>query len=863
MKKKIFLLIFLLFFAFVSNVSADTEGVQCSSHIQYNGWLNYVKNGELCGITGQSKRLEAYIIKKDVDNVSGNILYRSYVQDSGWQDYVSNGNVSGTEGKGKRIEMIQIKLTDELSQKYDIYYRVHVQYFGWLDWAKNDEVTGTLNYNYRIEALQVKLVKKNSIQDNLNRKIFCEKPISIEYRSHVQSYGWLSTVSNGELSGTTGESKRLEAFIINNNSLLKGNILYRSYVEGFGWQDYVTVGNVSGTEGRSKKVEMIQIKLSDELSQKYDIYYRVHVQTFGWLDWAKNDQAAGTFGYRKGIEAIQIKMVKKGENAPGSNNNYYKENKVSVNYQSYYNNKWQNTVSDGAVSGTVGESIAIRGYKITCNNNLLNDWILYRSYISGKWTDYVTSNNISGGTNNNVIEAIQIKLSDEAIKYFDIYYRVHVQTFGWLDWTKNDEITGTLGYGKQIEALEIKILKKNDDSLITGNNNLIENTNYLTYRTHMQNYGWLNKVYDSTISGKVNENLRMEAIEVALNNLTTDGGIRYSSHVQYNGWMNWVYDGNVSGTVGEGKRMEAIKIELTGEIANLYDIYYRSYVEDFGWLDWAKNGEMSGSSSIGKKMEGIQIKLIEKGENAPGSVDVPYVDSIFKTINGKKYYYEKGVKVTGFKVIKGVKYFFNSEGVLIGTNVKRIIDVSLYQGNINWNSVKNDGVDGAIIRLGYGTSYANESCYFDSKFETNYNSTKELNLLSGIYLYSYAVDEVSARIEANFVVEKLKKYNVSKNISIYYDLEGNDWTNSLNASKYDKIISTFSNIVEKEGYKVKIYTYKYWAENKLSSSARGKLDWIAQYADYCTYNGTYKGWQYTSSGKVNGISGDVDISVWK
>ena len=114
MKKKLFLLIFLIFFVFISNVSADTEGVQCSSHIQYNGWLSYVKNGELCGITGQSKRLEAYIIKKDVDNVSGNILYRSYVQDSGWQDYVSNGNVSGTEGKGKRIEMIQIKLTDEL-----------------------------------------------------------------------------------------------------------------------------------------------------------------------------------------------------------------------------------------------------------------------------------------------------------------------------------------------------------------------------------------------------------------------------------------------------------------------------------------------------------------------------------------------------------------------------------------------------------------------------------------------------------------------------------------------------------------------------------------------------------------------------
>jgi GH25 family lysozyme M1 (1,4-beta-N-acetylmuramidase) len=68
--------------------------------------------------------------------------------------------------------------------------------------------------------------------------------------------------------------------------------------------------------------------------------------------------------------------------------------------------------------------------------------------------------------------------------------------------------------------------------------------------------------------------------------------------------------------------------------------------------------------------------------------------------------------------------------------------------------------------------------------------------------------------------------------------------------------------VENEGYTVRVYSYKFWAENKLDSYVRNKLDWIAQYSDNCTYSGSFTGWQYTSSGTVNGISGDVDISVW-
>ena len=868
MKKisKYLTLFLLLLFFNVINVDADNleNSIQCSAHVQYNGWMSYVDNGEICGTVGASKRMESFIINKNISNVDGDVLYKSYVEGVGWQDYVSSGNISGTEGKSKRIEMIKIKLDGEMADKYDIYYRVHVQVFGWLDWAKNGQTTGTMGYDYRIEAIQVKLVLKGQSEFENVKNIYYEKPLDVIYCSHVQTFGWLPRVSSGDVSGTVGKSRRMEAFVVEkSNSLLTGDVLYRSYIEGIGWQDYVSSGKISGTEGKSKKIEMIQLKLTDQLADNYDIYYRVHVSYVGWMDWAKNDEVTGTFGYRRGIEAIQIKVVKKGSAAPGNTKNINLKNKISVKYQSYYDNKWQKVSSDGEVSGVEGNEFPIRGYKVTINDNSINDWIEYRSYVSGKgWQNYTSGNNISGvSNNNNYIELIQMRLSNEAKIYYNIYYRVYVKNIGWMDWALDDEVTGTLGYGYQIEAMEIRLLNKDEESLNKGNDVYKEKTDYLTYTTHMQNYGWLDSVYDS-ISGKPGNNVRMEAIKIRINNLTVNGGIRYSTHVQYNGWMNWIKDGGIAGTVGEAKRMEAIKIELTGDVADLYDIYYRTYVQDFGWLDWAKNGEMAGSSTIGKRMEGIQVKLVIKNGNAPGSTETPYLDSIFKTVNGKKYYYEKGKVVTGFKVINGIKYFFNSEGVLIKEKVKKVIDVSVYQGDINWTLVKNDGVDGAIIRLGYGTSYTTDSCVMDKKFERNYNAANNLGLVSGIYLYSYAIDEVSARKEANFVLEKLKKYNINKSIPIYYDLEENNWTKDLNASKYDKIITAFSNIIDGNGYKTRIYTYKFWAENKLSSAARNKLDWIAQYSNYCTYVGTYKGWQYTSSGRVSGINGDVDISVW-
>ena len=370
-------------------------------------------------------------------------------------------------------------------------------------------------------------------------------------------------------------------------------------------------------------------------------------------------------------------------------------------------------------------------------------------------------------------------------------------------------------------------------------------------------------VYESETTGVPDEAIGIGAFKINLyNKLGIDGGIQYSSHIGGIGWLDEVSSGNISGFVENDRRMEAIKIKLTGNVANLYDIYYKTYVEDYGWLDWTKNGGIAGTISIAKKIEGIKIVLVKKGGSAPGSTNYSYLDTLFRVINGKKYYYYNGVPVTGFYTLSGIKYFSNSQGELFAQNVQKIIDVSSHQNEINWNAVKMDDVDGAIVRLGWGTSYVTDACVLDSMFEQNYYAARNLNLLSGIYLYSYAINAVSARIEADFVLNNLKKYQIDKKIPIYYDLEENKWTSQLNSQDYDIIVSTFVDVLEKNGYIVKIYTYKHLAENKFNAFVKNKLNWIAQYGDYCTYNGNYDGWQFTSEGSIAGISGKVDVSVW-
>ena len=299
--------------------------VSYRTHIQSIGWQDYKTNGELSGTEGKSLRLEGIKIKVEGDENLG-IKYSTHVQNIGWQDWKTNDDAAGTEGQAKRLEAIKIELTGSDAENYDIYYRVHSQNFGWLGWAKNGAEAGTEGYGYRLEGIEIKIVEKGAEAPGTTDNCFKVKPMSVSYRTHVQSIGWQGYVSDGKMAGTSGQSKRLEAINIKlTNQKLKGDIEYSTHVQNIGWQGFVKNNALSGTSGQSKRLEAIKIKLTDELAENYDIYYRVHAQNFGWLGWAKNGESAGTEGYGYRLEGIEIKLVEKGGNAPGSTSNAFKK----------------------------------------------------------------------------------------------------------------------------------------------------------------------------------------------------------------------------------------------------------------------------------------------------------------------------------------------------------------------------------------------------------------------------------------------------------------------------------------------------------------------------------------------------------
>lgn len=310
---------------YVPSASDSSAVLKGRAHVQDIGWQDWSNGSLFLGTEGMSKRLEALQLSVDT-GLSGTIQYATHVQDIGWQDFVSANQTSGTEGMGKRLEALKIKLTGQLEQSYDIYYRTHIQNYGWLDWAKNGENAGSEGLNLRMEAMEIRLVKKgSSAPGSTNTPFVKAQPAaspSLSYQCHVQDYDWLDFVNNGEVGGTVGSGKRMEALRINlNTDGLGGGIEYSTHIENIGWQDFVNNGEVSGTVGRSLKLQALRIRLTGEMAEKYDIYYRTHVENYGWLDWAKNDQNAGTEGFNLRMEAIEIRLVEKGSSAPGSTQN--------------------------------------------------------------------------------------------------------------------------------------------------------------------------------------------------------------------------------------------------------------------------------------------------------------------------------------------------------------------------------------------------------------------------------------------------------------------------------------------------------------------------------------------------------------
>lgn len=186
------------------------------------------------------------------------------------------------------------------------------------------------------------------------------------------------------------------------------------------------------------------------------------------------------------------------------------------------------------------------------------------------------------------------------------------------------------------------------------------------------------------------------------------------------------------------------------------------------------------------------------------------------------------------------------------------IDVSEFQGNIDWDKVKNDGVKFAILRVGFGSDSESQD---DKYIERNIKECERLNIPFGVYLFSYADSLTKASSEAEHTLRIVAGHKLP--LGVWYDIEDNDTSGSVEKSYLTQIIEKYCSIIKEAGYEVGIYTNLNWFNNKIEKSVQEKyLIWVAQYYKECQYEGDYLIWQYSSSGEVDGIIGNVDMNYY-
>lgn len=216
----------------------------------------------------------------------------------------------------------------------------------------------------------------------------------------------------------------------------------------------------------------------------------------------------------------------------------------------------------------------------------------------------------------------------------------------------------------------------------------------------------------------------------------------------------------------------------------------------------------------------------------------------------------------------GTQAFFDARNNLFAQQAKGVIDVSAWQNTIDWQAVKNAGVEGAIIRLSYGWGNG-----FDVQAKRNISECKRLGIPFGVYVFSYAESAADGASEGADVVNLLRQAGVNPgdlSYPVFYDLE--NWTytghkSPTSPSVYDGMVNSWYGKLQAAGYNnLSVYSYTSYLNSALNSSnIHGKTRWVAQYGStmqYTAFPTNDRGWQYTSGGSINGISGRVDMNAF-
>lgn len=280
----------------------------------------------------------------------------------------------------------------------------------------------------------------------------------------------------------------------------------------------------------------------------------------------------------------------------------------------------------------------------------------------------------------------------------------------------------------------------------------------------------------------------------------------------------------------------------------------------------AKNAINSSDALIVLK---VAVKLIDPPEwpdpdPAPGQTP-DLTKEGWQTIGENTYYVENGKLVTGLKDIGGLRYQFNDGGVL---NSYVGIDVSVWNTSVNWNKVKAAGVDFVMIRVGYRGYGSAGNMVEDRMFKTHMEGAIHAGLDVGVYFYTQAITEQEAVAEANFVLERIKNYKLTYPIA--FDIEKAEVENPGDVPRTEKLTNkqrtditlAFCNTIKAANYFPIIYSNKSFLEDKLETNRLSDYHiWLAHWVQNTDYDKPYSIWQYSETGTVEGIQGNVDLDI--
>lgn len=799
-----YLLVLIIIFSSIPSAFANasaTPSVSYRTHVQNVGWQNYVADGEMSGTSQQSLRLEGINIKILGDSNLG-AQYSTQIQDIGWQGYVSDNNLSGTTGRSLRLEAIKIKLTGSDASLYDIYYRVHVQNYGWLGWAKNGNAAGTEGLSLRLEAIQIKLVSKEyAVYLDLSTPfISAFGDGSVLYRTHVQNFGWQNYVSDGTMSGTQGQSLRLEGINIRlHTNLPSGDIIYSTHVQDIGWMPEVCNGALSGTQGQSKRLEAIRIRLSGEISQTYDVYYRVHAQNVGWLGWAKNGSSAGTAGFSLRLEGIQILLVAKGAHAP------------DYAGKSFVENGHMHSFSSEIITPPTCTAAGIRKY--TC------------TICGEEYTETIPS---TGHKYDAGVVVTPPTCTTAGI-------RKYTCTVCGATYTETIPATG--------HKYDAGVVITPPTCTTAG---IKKYTCTVCGETYTETIPATGHNYDS-------------GVVVTPPTCISEGIIKYTCSVCGATYTETIP--TVGHQYDAGVVVIPPTCTTAGTRKYTCTVCGETYTETIPATGHTP-GEFEIVSAPTLTSTGLKVKRCTVCGEILEQQIIPALSG-WLTENGQTYYYSNAQKVTGWQNIGGFKYYFDANGVKaskVGIDVSRYeynIDWKAVKASgVDFAMIR-------LGYRGYGTGTLVLDPYFLQNIQGAKNAGVDIGIYFFSQAITTAEADEEANMVLTYIKNYNINvtYPIAFDTE---DISGDEGrADSLSATDRTTIAIQFCENIKNGKFVPMVYSNKYFLLNNLEMSRLSSYQlWMAQYTNTATYPGVFKMWQYSDAGTVGGISGNVDLDVW-